>query len=155
MRGRKPKPLDLRILHGKPSNEKIANIRKGLNVSKQLEAQAPEKPSWLSPAASEEWDRTIPKLDALGILNPIDHAICEAYCVAVGHLVELQQHVIDANGNVNVSILNAMTRIRTQVKQLCNELGLSPAARMRPLVSLKKTDEPGNAYEEWKSGKKK
>ena len=156
MRGRKPKPLNLQILHGVPNRQTIANIRKGLHEnSRQLKAEAPEKPTWLRQAASDEWDRIVPQLEKMGIISPVDHAVIESYCCSVGLLVELQPFVIGSDGLPNTRILNTLNRTKTLIKMLCAELGLSPQSRTRPFLSLRKENEEQNPYEQWKNSKKK
>ncbi len=78
MRGRKPKPQDLRLLQGN-SGKRPLFPRTAVFV-----AGAPEKPEWLDKDGSAEWDRLIALLsDESGVLSPANGGIlicaCEHY----------------------------------------------------------------------------
>lgn len=66
MSGRRPKPINLKIIQGNPGRRPL-----GRTTGAAFEAGAPQKPDWLDPDSSAEWDRLIAQLaDESGLLSP-------------------------------------------------------------------------------------
>src|SRR5689334_7039238 len=72
MRGRRPKPTALKILHGDRIDPD--------HVEPQPEAAIPTCPEHLDKAAKQEWDRLAQELHQLGLLTRLDMAVLAAYC---------------------------------------------------------------------------
>ncbi|MDU9005744.1 phage terminase small subunit P27 family [Sedimentitalea todarodis] len=98
-------------------------------------------PHWFSEEAVEEWNRVMPILTERRILTVADLGSLENYCVAMGAVRQMEDHlqvhghVMDVDGtfkrNPAVGIQSdAMTRARL----LAAELGLTPVSRSRPVI---------------------
>ena len=74
MKGRKPKPTNLKVLEGNPG-------QRPLNENEpKPKPVAPKPPSWLRKEAKKEWKRVAPQLEQLGLLTQIDMAVFAGYC---------------------------------------------------------------------------
>ncbi len=139
MKGRKPLPTNLHVLHGNPSKKK--NL--GENEPKPPPI-APKCPQWLHADAKKEWKRIAPQLEKLGLLTQIDMAALAGYCESWAQYKKsvefIHKHgdvypIKDDEGRVKylqqvpqVSIANKALQ---QVKAFCAEFGLTPSARAR------------------------
>ncbi|MDG3575729.1 phage terminase small subunit P27 family [Rhizobium sp. YJ-22] len=112
--------------------------------------KAPPAPAWLSEEAKKEWRRVIPILVSRKILTVADLGSLENYCVAIGQVREMEEHLQrhghvveqfkDKDGEIfslgmkrNPAVgiqADAMTRARL----LAAELGLTPVSRSRPAI---------------------
>jgi P27 family predicted phage terminase small subunit len=131
MKGRKPKPVELRLVTGNPGKRPIRRVPKP-------NGQA-ARPAWLSPKAANEWRRLAPQLNVLGLLTSADRAFFAAYCEAFAswrhannEIARLGEIVLDADGS---PVKNPWMRIRTEaaseMHRFGSEFGLSPASRTR------------------------
>ena len=142
MRGRKPKPVELHRLTGSYRAD-----RHGGRMARQP-GEIPDKPAWLPPEASAEWDRIAPTLAPLGLLTPLDRAAFVAYCLAWAEFVwavkEVQQAGItyEAEGKLKphpaVRIASNAAKL---MLQLAGEFGMTPAARTRLRIELAEFEE--------------
>ncbi len=138
MRGRKPKPSNLRVLQGMRGH-------RPLNTSEpRPEPQTPPCPPGLSPAAQEEWKYITAELEPLGVLAKIDKAAVAGYAQSYADWIECLDF-LRTNGNVivlrndkgEVKQIIAAPQARLallyleKVRQFAAELGLSPSARTR------------------------
>src|SRR3954453_8502352 len=136
MRGRKPNPTHLKLLHGNPS-------KRALNAPEpKPERRAPTCPSHLCPSAKAEWKRLAAQLTALRILTELDRAGLGAFCPAYGLWVEAERKLQETplllkmpSGYVqqNPWLTIANKQLELMHKYL-SEFGLSPVSRSR--VSL-------------------
>jgi P27 family predicted phage terminase small subunit len=148
MRGRKPTPTHLKLLHGNPG-------KRGLNPAEPSpERRAPTCPSHLCPSAKAEWKRLATQLTVLRILTELDRAALAAYCQAYGRWVEAERKLQETpmllklpSGYVqqNPWLTIANKQLELMHKYL-TEFGLSPVARSR--VSL-----AGAGSKPWTGGK--
>lgn len=141
MRGRKPKPSDLRELQGNVGH------RAASSGAAAFVAGAPDKPEWLDDDGSAEWDRLVGLLcDDSGVLSPADCGIlicaCEHYSA-----FRKASRVLAEKGDTYETIGEAgtMIRVRPQVRmrqdalrnyqRALTELGCTPTqhARVRRL----------------------
>lgn len=132
-RGPAPKPTPLKILEGNPGHQK-------LNRSEpRPRPVAPKCPSWLSKEAKREWRRIAPALERLGLLTEIDGAALAGYVqsystwkVATEAILENGLTYESANGNVRQrpEVVIA-SKALAEVRQFCQEFGLTPSARAR------------------------
>ena len=133
MRGRKPVPTHLKLLHGNPGKRR-------LDTGEPTPAQKPPTcPSHLSPAAKAEWRRLARQLTTLRILTELDRAALAAYCQAYGRWVEAERKLRETpmllklpSGYVqqNPWLAIAHKQLELMHKYL-TEFGLSPVARSR------------------------
>lgn len=75
MRGRKPKPNEVKILAGNPGKRK-------LNPGPQLARALPRCPGHLVGEARKEWHRVVRELHEAGLLTRVDRGALAAYCSA-------------------------------------------------------------------------
>jgi P27 family predicted phage terminase small subunit len=137
MRGRKPTPTHLKLLHGNPG-------KRALNQNEPLPAQkAPTCPSHLCPPAKAEWRRLASQLSVLRILTELDRAALAAYCQAYGRWVEAERKLHTTpmllklpSGYVqqNPWLTIANKQLELMHKYL-TEFGLSPVARSRVSIA--------------------
>ena len=92
MRGRKPKPVALRLLEGNPG-------KRPLPEGRGHAAATPTCPSHLDAEAKKEWRRVVKELQAVGLLARVDRAALAAYCQLWARVVKLEG-VVQRTGEV-------------------------------------------------------
>jgi P27 family predicted phage terminase small subunit len=137
MRGRKPTPTHLKLLHGNPGKRR-------LNPNEPLPGKNPPTcPSHLCPSAKAEWRRLAAQLTILRILTDLDRAALAGYCQAYGRWVEAERKLHETpmliklpSGYVqqNPWLTIANKQLELMHKYL-TEFGLSPVARSRVSLS--------------------
>ncbi|CQR75075.1 Phage terminase, small subunit [Sporomusa ovata DSM 2662] len=132
-KGRKPKPIALKILEGNPGKRQL-NTNEPTPVKK-----APKCPSWLDTEAKKEWRRLTKQLEDLGLLTTVDMAAFAGYCQAYARWKEAEEF-ISKHGTIvktpsgywqqvpQVSIAQTYLKI---MNKLCEQFGLTPSARSR------------------------
>ena len=141
MRGRKPKPTQLKILQGNPGHQKINKneLQPGYSI--------PDPPDHLSEVALEEWNRIAPLFFAQKLMSPIYMAALAAYCQAYGRWVEAEEELAvegstikTSNGNI---IQNPLVGIANTAMLLMDRFGVqfgyTPSAIAR--LGRKDTDD--------------
>ena len=141
-KGRKPKPTALKILEGNPG-------KRQLNNSEPTPAKkAPKCPSWLDTEAKKEWRRLTKQLEDLGLLTTVDMAAFAGYCQAYARWKEAEEF-ISKHGTIvktpsgywqqvpQVSIAQTYLKI---MNKLCEQFGLTPAARSRIVSDVGRQD---------------
>jgi P27 family predicted phage terminase small subunit len=133
VRGRKPIPTHLKILHGNPG-------KRPLNEAEPTPpADRPERPPHLAGEAAAEWDRVCELLDKMGLLSSADRAVIAAFCEAWGRWVEAEA-MVRKIGAVIVTkektlyqnpYLAVANKAIEQFTKLAAELGLTPSSRSR------------------------
>ena len=152
MKGRKPTPTNLKVLHGNPGKRPLPE-----NEPKP-EPIAPKCPTWLHKNAKKEWKRVAPQLEKLGLLTGLDMAALAGYCEAWAQYRDaiefIHKHgqvypIKDDNGNVKylqqvpqVGIANQQMK---QIRAFCAEFGLTPSARGR--IEVPGADEEADPME--------
>ena len=165
VRGRKPKPLELKVIEGNPGHRPIPSD------TPKPKPIAPHWPTWLSSAAKVEWKRVAPLLEEMGLLTQIDQAALASYCQSWAR-VEQCTRVLDAKGltyesrravrtgpvetdddgdQVETGIETVLIKSRPEVvmeqrymaicRQFCAEFGMTPSARGRMTVPAGDEDE--------------
>lgn len=132
-RGPAPKPTALKLLTGNAGHQKLRQ-----NEPKPRPV-APKCPSWLDAEARKEWRRIAPELDRLGLLTVVDMAAlagyCQSYSTWKAATEALNRHGLTyeaTNGNIRQRPEAAIaTRALAEVRQFCQEFGLTPSARAR------------------------
>jgi P27 family predicted phage terminase small subunit len=129
--GRKPKPAAQRRREGNPGKRAI---REGL-----VTEGVPVRPSTLSPAAAEEWDRVVPLLVQAGVANGLHTGPLIAMCVHWG-IAEDARAQYEREGLVEEGSMGQMVEhplIATYTKavaaymRIATEFGLTASAAMR------------------------
>lgn len=83
-RGRKPKPVQLRILAGNPGKRPIP-------VLVALPPGIPERPTWLDRLARQEWDYVVAELGPVAVLRKVDRMELAGYCCAVSRAIRAER----------------------------------------------------------------
>ena len=164
MKGRKPKPTNLKLLAGNPG-------RHPLNKNEPKPPPvAPRCPGWLNKTAKKEWKRIAPSLEQLGLLTEIDMANLAAYCRTYAEMIKaeqfLEKHGLtyqipkrDEEGNV-ISLyvqqwpqISIVRRCQEEIRSYSALFGLSPSDRSR--MSLPGRGENIDPFEEFLARGKK
>lgn len=135
MRGRKPKPMRLKILEGNLGKRPIPKEPEPTGGVEPIDC-----PDVLTDAAREEWKRLCEDMRAKGVLTPWDRGAMAAYCQSYADWLEAQAKV-NTIGQVvkaprtGVPMQNPYLSIARGAKadmlQVAAELGLTPVARAR------------------------
>ena len=146
-RGRIPQPKALNDLKGDPGK------RRRNTTEPTPPRDWPDKPDYLDPVASVEWDSVVDLLDNMGLLSSADRAAIEMYCSAYSRYRAAEDNVRKF-GEVLVSPKNrypmvspyvtTMNRNLETCRKFLLEFGLTPAARARMRTAITKdtgTDE--------------
>lgn len=133
MRGRPPKPTQLKLICGNPGK------RRSNSHEPRPEPSIPTCPAHLSPTAKAEWKRLARQLYHLGILSQLDRATLAGYCQAYGRWVEAEKKLKETPAILKMPSgylqQNPWLTIATKQLELMHrymtEIGLTPAARSR------------------------
>lgn len=136
MKGRKPKPSNLKLIEGNPG-------KRARNANEPKPAPlAPRCPSWLIRAAKQEWHRVAPLLERMGLLTQVDMAALAGYCQAYARWRECEEAITE-DGVTYEAVTKEGYSIRArpearlgqnylaQVRLFCAEFGLTPSSRGR------------------------
>jgi P27 family predicted phage terminase small subunit len=133
MRGRKPKPTELKLVSGNPGKRKIEPRADSLGG-------VPKAPRFLSREARAEWNRLTADLAAMGVLGRENRATLAIYCQNWARMVAAELHV-NANGPIvpaprtgvpmHNPYLAVANRAADVVARLASEFGLTPSSRSR------------------------
>lgn len=156
MPGRRPKPINLKMLQGTNRPDR-SRVRTG---DAPFEAGAPSKPNWLDDEASAHWDDLVRELaDESGILSPAHFGIVTVACQYFAQYRRAHRF-IETNGETYETVTEAgsrMVREYPQVRQrdtalaqyrkCLNDLGATPmqGPRVQRLPDNNQTDFPGIA----------
>jgi P27 family predicted phage terminase small subunit len=135
--GRKPTPIELRILRGNPGCRRIPDDLP------RPKSDRPACPKRLKGEARAEWKRITAEFFALGVLAKVDRAALVVYCLAWARLWEAEDH-LDREGSVIAmgdngyqapspwqAIKNAE---RATVRAFLIEFGGTPSSRVKVRV---------------------
>lgn len=138
--GRKPKPIDLRLLEGNRGHRPISDSTPRPRPVK------PKKPAWLDKIARREWNRICKLLEPLGLLTQIDGAALGVYCQAYSRLKKAEDLIaaegltcIDHHGDLKTrpEVLISEKAMKT-LRMIAAEFGMTPSSRGR--IELKNSD---------------
>jgi P27 family predicted phage terminase small subunit len=133
MRGRKPKPTELKLVSGNPGKRKIEPRADSLGG-------VPKAPRFLSREARAEWNRLTADLAAMGVLGRENRATLAIYCQNWARMVAAEMHVNEHGPivpaprtgvpmhNPHLAVANRAAGI---VAKLAAEFGLTPSSRTR------------------------
>jgi len=147
MRGRKPKPSKLKILHGS---------RRPINANEpQPELGIPDPPEWFTPEQLAEWNELTSCLASIRILTPNERGVLirlacgrAAFNEAQGHLNEEGMVIVGTNSKgFECRMQNPWVSIRRDISMECTKLeaelgGFSPTARTRVKASPPEPPDP-------------
>lgn len=141
MRGRKPKPTTLHVLHGTFNSTRHADRAN----EPRPQGKLLKPPEFLDAIAREEWQRVRKELHDLGLLTAVDRSALAAYCVSYSRWVQAEeaiksQALMVKNGeaigpNPFIAIAN---RAMEQMMRAAAEFGMTPSARTRVRTEPKK-----------------
>jgi P27 family predicted phage terminase small subunit len=143
MRGRKPKPIELRVLHGNAADKALAQYPKPRRV-------LPRCPEHLDGEAAKCWKRLARELYDAGLLSTIDRDALASYCMAYARwrkaegmlapsgeiivttkLLDDEGRVIGGGNVVQNPWLAVSNRALDQMTKLAAEFGMTPSSRSR------------------------
>lgn len=133
--GPKPKPTDLKILHGARPDRINTRAPRPVRIT-------PTPPRWLGKEARAEWKRITPELERTGLLSQLDRAALITYCEAWQTLVEAQEEIHERGvlvqgyrgGVVKNPALQVARDSAQTIRGFCSEFGLTPSSRSRLVV---------------------
>jgi len=142
MRGRKRKPVGIRMLEGNPSKKPLDNSINSEDINSVIGNSEnngiPKKPKWLSDRARLEWKRLSPYLKNLGLLTPLDRSSFASYCQLYADWVEckLEMRKLKEDGSKEAikkykELFRRANQLFEQWKSLATEFGLTPSSRER------------------------
>ena len=143
MRGRKPKPTQLKILQGNPGKRPLNK-----NEPKPC-TKMPSRPQHLVGAALHEWNRITRYLEPLNMVTQVDRAALAAYCIAYGRWVDAEREVQrlgsvykSKNGIVMQSpYVGIANRAMELMHKFLIEFGMTPSSRARLSMPTEDYDE--------------
>ena len=145
MKGRKPKPTNLKVLEGNPG-------QRPLNENEpKPEPIAPKPPTWLRKEAKKEWKRAAKELEKLGLLTQIDMAVFAGYCQTYAKWREAEEFIAKNGSNYEIpkygedgeliSVyhqqypqVSQARQYLEQINKIAAEFGMTPSARGRMSV---------------------
>ena len=125
MRGRKPKPTVLKLIHGNPGH-------RPLNKSEPKPALGAIKPRFLKGRAARIWAQYAPELERLGVLTAVDGHMFAAWCVLAAEF-EYDPRMMTAS------------RI-AQLRALASSFGLDSSSRARLHVNRDDEQDAAEAF---------
>lgn len=150
MRGRKPKPTNLKVLQGTARPDRVRGDEP------RPDPNLPAPPDHLSADALVEWGRISGQLYKLGLLSEIDRSALAAYCQAYGRWVQAERALaariseadkgglLDTTPN-GLQQQHALVGIANKALELMHkfltEFGMTPSARSRLSVGKDKEKE--------------
>lgn len=143
MKGRKPKPNELKIFDGNPGKRPLKDVPKPDKC-----ATCPEPPEWLGEYGQSYWKENAPHLFKLGILRVLDVPAFEQLCIAWNDF-QVASRAIAKEGQVlederGKTYKNPRVTVRTEAFNMLRTLqagfGMIPTERMRIEAPEKKHD---------------
>lgn len=148
MKGRKPKPTQIKLISGNPGKRPLPRNEP------ILPPVLPEPPEFVQGAALQEWHRIAPLLHGAGLLTALDGAALGAGCQSYGIFVEATAN-IRKSGTVIKSIqgqpmmspyLKVANIALQQWTRMLAEFGMTPSSRSRVTVAAAPQDDPFEAF---------
>lgn len=154
-RGRKPKPVELKILQGNPGKRPIPD---DIPQPEKLYT-VPEAPAWLDDYAKEIWNDLALKLTKAGILSELDINVLAYYCSAASICIMARKRIEEKtmimtfkneDGTLKHAqkspFITVYREALDDVIRLGAQLGLSPSERAR--LHIKKDDEKEDFFKQ-------
>lgn len=155
-RGRKPKPVALKVIQGNPGKRKLDKNAPAPDALTEV----PAPPEWMPEEAAGIWKRAAPWLVESKILTPTDLHNLEAFCMAYQRWREAQDDItlrgiIVPTGPHKEGKNPACTVANESLRQVATfgaALGLDPAARARLKPGAAPVQNPFTALRGGKTG---
>lgn len=134
MKGRKPKPTQMRRLEGNPGKRALNNREP------KPPPGVPECPDFLDDEARAEWFRTASVLQEMGLLTRADRSALAAYCTVYSRWVHAEEQVKkfgsivkspDKGFPMKSPYLTIADQSLEAMRRLMVEFGLTPSSRSR------------------------
>lgn len=133
MRGRKPKPAEVRRLEGNAGKRPIPE------PARVGRLEAPVMPAYLPDRAKTAWRQLVPALTEAGVIRDVDGPGLEALCVSVAVMREAASHlrsgdwlVPGSHGNVKrTPYFDIWVQAQGEVRKWSERFGLDPSTRTR------------------------
>lgn len=133
MRGRKPKPLELRVIHGDAAR------RRAEENHPQPRRVLPRCPEHLTGEAAKAWKRLARDLYDAGLLTTVDRDALATYCIVYARWVDAEAKVsavgpvikTEAGNLIQNPYLSVANRALEQMGKLEAEFGMTPSSRSR------------------------
>ena len=154
MAGRKPKPLELKVLEGNPGRRPLPTT-----IPRPVCDELPTAPPHLDDIAQQEWERIAPGLHAMGLLAGVDRSSLAAYCTAYARWARAEAGIKRAtrpdqpesglmiqttNGNwVQNPLVGTAHKAASDMVKYAAEFGMTPSARVRLAIEKK---EPSSKF---------
>lgn len=144
LRGPAPKPTTLKILEGTYRADRAATAEPTPDVAVLV------PPPWLVGDALEEWNRSAPVLEQLGVSASIDYAVFLGYCLSYARALQAEEDiaingltvVVWGQAQKNPAVTIAQQEW-AQVAKLAAQFGLTPSSRSRVSGTPKKPADAG------------
>lgn len=143
MKGRKPKPVELKKLEGREKKTEL----KGERLVKP--DTFPRCPKWLDKIAKAEWKRVAPVLKKIGLLSQLDRTALAGYC----YFYSLFKKAVEKS-NQTPEILKTKAgqeylspyvklafKCVDYLKIFCSEFGFTPSSRGRMQLNIQNPQE--------------
>lgn len=133
MRGRKPKPTELKRLAGNPGKRPLNR------AEAQFTRALPQVPRHLDEVARREWKRVVYELHDAGLLTRVDRAALAAYCQAYSRWVrasrelENQPLILETASGYRYQhpLLGVQNNALEAMRKFMAEFGMTPSSRSR------------------------
>lgn len=102
--------------------------------------ESPQVPITLTGAAIEVWDKTVPELWNIGLVDTVGESIIESYCRQMGRHLDIEREISSAsdfiqkteNGYEQINALFTLSnKALDQALKIAREYGLTPSSRTR------------------------
>jgi P27 family predicted phage terminase small subunit len=125
-RGPKRELTSLKLIKGNPGKRTLNTAEPQLSAPK-----ASKPPTRLEKDAADEWIRLYAELVEKGVLTEGDLSIFEEYCYTLGELRKFERlaQKYGAETSILKGFHKATITLRSQLRQLAGDLGLTPASR--------------------------
>lgn len=142
--GRKPKPVELKVLQGNPGKRPLPKAASSATPRRRT----PPPPDWLPEMGRAEWSRVGRILNKLHVLTDADVTALAAYCDAYCRWRDARKAIEDEGmttttgaGNLKAHPATVVVhQAMTEMRQFMVEFGLTPSSRTR--VSQVRPAEP-------------
>lgn len=149
MRGRKPKPVNLKKIEGNPGKRK-------LNDREPKPEGIPTCPRELDKQGKREWRRISRELIRMGLLTSVDRAALTGYCSSWSRWIAAEADIqksglVIVNPRTGQPVRNPSVTIAEraldQMRKFAVEFGCSPSSRSRLSVGGKaQTEDPFESF---------
>lgn len=133
MRGRKPIPTELKILHGNPGRRPLPKHEPHPRTI------TPRAPAHLDSVGQRKWRQTVAELAALNLLTTLDLTALESFCVLYSRAYQADESlkatgmlIKTSNGNiVQNPLIGISNRAHLILAKYETEFGMTPSSRAR------------------------